>query len=55
MCFDSTLLAPFPSPSTALSADTIDKVDPVQIGDSATAMAIWAYSIAMMDELLPRD
>lgn len=28
---------------------------PTQVGATAAAMAVWAYSIAMLDEILPRD
>lgn len=36
------------------NADTVDKVDPEQLQASATAMAVWAYNVAMLDGLLPR-
>lgn len=36
------------------TADTIDKIDPLELQLSSAAMAIWAYSIANLDELLPR-
>lgn len=36
-------------------ADTIERMDPRQLNHVAAASAIWAYSIASLPELLPRD
>jgi len=35
-------------------ADTIDKLDPNQLQRASAAMAIWAYAIANLPDLLPR-
>jgi carboxypeptidase Q len=36
------------------AADTIDKLDPTQLQLSAAAMGVWSYSVAQLDDLLPR-
>jgi carboxypeptidase Q len=36
-------------------ADTMERMDPRQLNHVAAASAIWAYSIAQLPELLPRD
>jgi carboxypeptidase Q len=36
-------------------ADTIERMDPRQLNHVAAASAIWAYSIAQLPELLPRN
>ncbi|KAL2649816.1 hypothetical protein R1flu_017944 [Riccia fluitans] len=35
-------------------ADTIDKLDPEQLQHCAATMAVWTYSVANLDSLLPR-
>ncbi len=37
------------------AADTIDKLDPLQLQQDAAAMAIWATSVANLPALLPRQ
>ena len=37
------------------AADTMETIDPTQLNTNAAALAIWAYSIAELPELLPRD
>jgi len=34
--------------------DTIDKLDPTQLQRAAASIAVWAYAIAQLDNLLPR-
>ncbi|KAL3702274.1 hypothetical protein R1sor_020296 [Riccia sorocarpa] len=36
-------------------ADTVDKLDPEQLQHCAATMAVWTYSVANLDSLLPRD
>mmetsp|Transcript_2959 Transcript_2959/g.3494 ORF Transcript_2959/g.3494 Transcript_2959/m.3494 type:complete len:503 (+) Transcript_2959:28-1536(+) len=35
-------------------ADTVDLIDPVQLQNTATSFAVWAFSIAELEDLLPR-
>jgi len=35
--------------------DTMDKLNPTQLQLSATAMAVWAWGVANLPELLPRS
>jgi carboxypeptidase Q len=36
-------------------SDTVDKVYPDEINQGAKVLAAWAYSVAMLPEILPRD
>lgn len=36
-------------------ADTMERIDPTQLNTNAASLAIWAYSIAQLPELLPRN
>ena len=36
-------------------ADTMERVDPRQLNHGAAALAVWAYAIALLPTLLPRD
>jgi hypothetical protein len=36
-------------------SDTFEKVDPYEINQGAKVLASWAYNVAMLPELLPRD
>lgn len=33
----------------------MERLDPMQLNHNAAALAIWAYSVAQLPELLPRD
>ena len=36
-------------------ADTMERLDPTQLNTVAASLAIWAYSVAQLPDLLPRD
>ncbi len=36
-------------------ADTMERIDPTQINTNVASLAIWAYAIAQLPELLPRN
>ena len=36
------------------AADTLDKIDPKQLGETSAIVAVWAYAMANAEQLLPR-
>jgi hypothetical protein len=36
-------------------SDTVDKVYPDEVNQGAKVLAAWAYNVAMLPEILPRD
>ncbi len=37
------------------AADTVERLDPRQLNHHAAALAVWAYAVAQLPELLPRN